>query len=1076
MKRFIPFLTVLFLFSVPVVIGLAKPLDTPSAPPDFSISVSEVIASGLDHSVQVTHAGDESGRLFVVEQPGRIRIIQNGSVLPTPFLDIHTLIAYGGERGLLGLAFHPDYPSNGYFFVNYTNTVGDTIIARYQVSSDPNVANPASATQFLFVNQPFSNHNGGQLLFGPDRYLYIGMGDGGSGGDPNNYAQNLNSLLGKMLRIDVDQTSPGKNYAIPPDNPYVGIAGLDEIWSLGLRNPWRFSFDRMTGDMYIGDVGQGSWEEVSFQKAGTLGGLNFGWRCREGKHIYTSVSPCNQSAFLATLTDPITDYSHSEGHSVTGGFVYRGNMFSNLYGTYFFGDYVDGKIWSIKKLSDNPVAWSTRKLELSTGFNVSSFGEDENGELFVTDYFGGKVRRLADTNLQPDLSQSQKSASTPWADPSETITYTLELVNIGGSLVNPLTLTDTLPIGLNYLPGSLSATVGTVSDAQSPTLNWSGSLTPGITVTVKYQAIVDPSADGSLNNYANLYSGISQLATLSTSIFVPRPVITTTHQDFILPGTQPGGLNNPLVNSLDCDICHNQPIYDKWRGSMMSQAGRDPLMWAALAVANNHVPNSGEFCLRCHTPNGWFAGRSQNADGSSLTSQDIHNGISCQTCHRMVDPIASPGSIDEAETIDNAIRSSLANPPPASNTGSGMMVLDPNDRRRGPFSLGGSFPYHSAFQTDFLGQSNDPVTEARLCGTCHNVDNPLLSWDVAKGEFWPNASGQPAPSYEKNQLFPIERTYDEWLLSDFAETGVYAPQFAGSKPDKIVYTCQDCHMPRAIGSAADEAFNPFQRDCQLTGCLPQHDLLGANTWVPSLLQSSQWRFNASSEATYLNSSLDITQDFLAKAATLEVFLNEIGGKKQAVITVTNQTGHKLPTGYPEGRRMWLNLKAYDQFNNVIYESGIYTPSSGVLALDSAIKVYEVKQGITNTLATYLGLPPGPSFHFVLNNATFKDNRIPPRGYTQTEYDQPGLRPVGAIYLDGQNWDITSYDVPSTTVRLRATLYYQTASKEYIEFLKEKGGLDGATLQGLWNTSKSPPEIVQVGWYPNYPKYFPLIHR
>ena len=296
------------------------------------------------------------------------------------------------ERGLLGLAFHPNYATNGFFYVDYTRALdGATVIARYSVSANPDLANPASASVLLTIAQPFSNHNGGQLAFGPlDGYLYVGMGDGGDAGDPQNNAQNINSLLGKLLRLDVDHGVP---YSNPPDNPYVGIAGADQIWAIGLRNPWRFSFDRQTGDLYIGDVGQGLWEEIDFQAANTPGGLNFGWRCREGNHDYNFTGDCTS----LSLVPAIAEYSHTVGHSVTGGFVYRGQRFPALQSRYFYADYVNGQIWSLYQSETNPLTWSTPELELDTSLNFSSFGEDENGELYIVDY-SGKVRRLADVN------------------------------------------------------------------------------------------------------------------------------------------------------------------------------------------------------------------------------------------------------------------------------------------------------------------------------------------------------------------------------------------------------------------------------------------------------------------------------------------------------------------------------------------------------------------------------------------------------------------------------------------------------------------------------------------------------
>lgn len=354
-----------------------------------NISLSAALAGAqFTQPVQVTHAGDGSGRLFVVQQDGKVMIIKNGQLLATPFLDVSNLVILGGERGLLGLAFHPDFPTTPYFYLNYTRTSdGATVIARYSLSLDPDQADASSAYILLTIAQPYSNHNGGQLLFSPvDGYLYIGMGDGGSGGDPQNRAQNLDTLLGKMLRLDVDSASP---YAIPADNPYVNLPGLDEIWASGLRNPWRFSFDRLTGDLYIADVGQGAWEEVDFQAASTPGGLNFGWRCREGRHDYNFEPSCQP----LTLIEPVAEYDHSLGCSITGGFVYRGHQYPNLTGRYFFGDYCSGRIWSIYQTSTDPIAFSTPEMLLISSRNISSFGEDEAGELYVVD-LKGSVHQL----------------------------------------------------------------------------------------------------------------------------------------------------------------------------------------------------------------------------------------------------------------------------------------------------------------------------------------------------------------------------------------------------------------------------------------------------------------------------------------------------------------------------------------------------------------------------------------------------------------------------------------------------------------------------------------------------------
>ena len=335
---------------------------------------AEPVITGLSSPVGITHAGDGSGRLFIVLQGGRIVIFDGVKILSSPFLDITSVVSSGGERGLLGLAFHPNYVGNGSFYVNYTNAAGDTVIARYSVSANPNQADPTSADILLTIPQPFSNHNGGQLHFGPDGYLYIGIGDGGSGGDPQNNGQDLGTLLGKILRIDVDKGPP---YAIPPDNPFFGPGdgALDEIWAWGLRNPWRFSFDRLTGDMFIGDVGQNSWEEVDFQPAGSTGGENYGWRLMEGNSCYNPATNCNDS----TLTLPILVYDHTVGCSVTGGYRYRGSKNPALDGFYLYGDYCTGLIWGAQE--DGLSGWNTTVL-LDTNFLISTFGEDESGEIY----------------------------------------------------------------------------------------------------------------------------------------------------------------------------------------------------------------------------------------------------------------------------------------------------------------------------------------------------------------------------------------------------------------------------------------------------------------------------------------------------------------------------------------------------------------------------------------------------------------------------------------------------------------------------------------------------------------------
>ena len=342
----------------------------------------ETVVTGLSNPLFLTAPpGDD--RLFIVEQPGRIRIVRDGELLATPFLDLTARVRSGGERGLLGLAFHPEYASNGAFYVNYTDSDGDTRIERFTVSSQPDVADAGSASPVLAVGQPFSNHNGGMLAFGPDGMLYVGLGDGGSGGDPQGNGQDRGRLLGSLLRIDVDGGSP---YTIPGDNPFVGTAGARaEIWAYGLRNPWRFSFDRTAGTIYIADVGQNRYEEVNVAAAAAAG-LNYGWNLMEGAHCFTS--GCDPSGLVL----PALEYTHGEGCSVTGGYVYRGATIPEIVGHYLYGDYCGGWVrsfrWSGGDVTDE------RAWDLPSIGNILSFGEDAAGELYVLSS-NGTVYRLA---------------------------------------------------------------------------------------------------------------------------------------------------------------------------------------------------------------------------------------------------------------------------------------------------------------------------------------------------------------------------------------------------------------------------------------------------------------------------------------------------------------------------------------------------------------------------------------------------------------------------------------------------------------------------------------------------------
>ena len=373
----------------PATTTTGAPVPTPAVPatatPWPPVIALEPAWSGFRQPVLLTHAGDNSGRAFVVELPGRVRVIDGGKVLTKPFLDISSRVSTGGERGLFSVAFPPDYVTSGRFYVDYTNTAGDSVIARYRVSaSDRNRADSASAQVLMTVKQPYANHNGGQLAFGPDGCLYIGFGDGGSGGDPQGNGQNPRTLLGKLLRIDVRGAGA---YSVPKGNPFVGAAGVrPEIWDLGLRNPWRFSFDTKTGDLYIADVGQNAWEEIDMEPLGA-GGRNYGWNRYEGTHAYP---PGSAAQPPMTFTMPVAEYGHDVGESVAGGFVYRGTRYPSLQGVYFYGDYTSGRIWA---LGSRGGVWKTQQVA-KTRLAIAGFGQNESGELYVLDLSSGNIAHI----------------------------------------------------------------------------------------------------------------------------------------------------------------------------------------------------------------------------------------------------------------------------------------------------------------------------------------------------------------------------------------------------------------------------------------------------------------------------------------------------------------------------------------------------------------------------------------------------------------------------------------------------------------------------------------------------------
>jgi hypothetical protein len=515
----------------------------------------------------------------------------------------------------------------------------------------------------------------------------------------------------------------------------------------------------------------------------------------------------------------------------------------------------------------------------------------------------------------------------------------------------------------------------------------------------------------------------------------PGGVVPTTLRDFDQPGSQPfeaGILNPPAA----CAVCHGgyntsvEPYYN-WQGSMMAQASYDLLFEANLAIANQDAPDSGDLCLRCHIPRGWLQGRSVPTDGSAMLSTDKF-GVACDFCHRLVDPIYDPIA---SPIQDQAILAALSFP--GTVFANGTAVVDPTGARRGPFVDATSG--HPILVSPFH-------REAALCGTCHDVSNPAFEKD-ANGNYVPNAFNAHATNFSSQVLAPVERTYSEWLNSLYnTPGGVYAPEFGGNK--QFVATCQDCHMRDVTGQGCN--MNPPIRTD-----LPLHDMTGGSTWLPGLLSTL---YPGLVNDAALQAGINRARYMLQNAADLAAVQEGANLK----VTVTNKTGHKLPTGYPEGRRIWINVKFYNEVMALVAESAAYDPATGVLGHDAQAKIYHVEPGLDSVTAPLVGVPEGPSLHFVLNNKIFTDNRIPPRGFTNAAFAAFGGAPAAYSYADGQFWDDTLYVVPAGATSAQVTLYYQSTSKEFIEFLRDMNvtNTKGQEIYDLWNNNgKCPPETM-----------------
>lgn len=550
------------------------------------------------------------------------------------------------------------------------------------------------------------------------------------------------------------------------------------------------------------------------------------------------------------------------------------------------------------------------------------------------------------------------------------------------------------------------------------------------------------------------------------------PRVPTTARDFILPGSQPGQLAADLQAPSACANCHanygeledpprdrTHEIWYQWQGSLMAQAGRDPLFLAALELANADAAGAGEYCLRCHMPGGWLAGRSAAADGSAMTETD-REGVHCAVCHRLVDPVDRPGNPER----DRAVRAAITLP--VSAPGTAAMLVDPEDHRRGPRDLAAD--WRPGFEPHLDGRATltSPYhRRAELCGTCHDIDNPLFAWDAERQAWLPGELDRPAEPGAS--LFPVERTYSEWRLSAFnSPEGVYAPDLGGRRAR--VSTCQDCHMADIAGAAGMYFGETLARPD-----LAAHDLTGAGTWVPRMIPlhpSFGQPFREDPiRAAALVSGTQRARAMLRRAAGLSV----IREGDRLIVTVANRSGHKLPTGYVEGRRMWLAVEGYDAAGRLVFASGRYDPAAARIVdqdRDPQLKTYEAHHGLSPDWAERLGLEPGPSFHFALNNLIVRDDRIPPLGYRFAAFAAAGAapytegRPDPARYRDGQAHDQTVYRLPPGVARGRVRLLYQTATADYIAFLRDAseaaGGSEGRILASLWEaTDRSPPEVM-----------------
>jgi hypothetical protein len=545
--------------------------------------------------------------------------------------------------------------------------------------------------------------------------------------------------------------------------------------------------------------------------------------------------------------------------------------------------------------------------------------------------------------------------------------------------------------------------------------------------------------------------------------------VPATIADFEQPGTQPdpSGTRDPITTAEGCFFCHAGDTaimpYQPWLVSMMGQSARDPMFWACLTVANQDVDNAGDFCLRCHIPNAFLEGRA-DPDGSALIPQDSE-GINCGFCHRVVNPQwPVPG---DGPASDEGILQDLLNDDtlPAEG-GNARYVVDPVDARRGPFD---DLPFNPHSPVEAL--TSPFHSESEFCWSCHDVSNPLMKRQPDDTYRVEEPLGAPHSTHDQFDMFPLHRTYSEWKNSYYFTLGGWQHngRFGGNHPTGIMRTCQDCHMPDQEGLGCTLGGFPVRPD------VPQHSFIGTNTWGLKAVQAVDFDgvggpdfptlgsafLDATAVTGLINEAVARNIDLLENATDTFLFHNEVTA--EVLVRILNQAGHKVPSGFPDGRRMWLNVKFFDAAGQIAVEHGEFDFATGQIINPGDTKVYEVKLGIDAAQSKKTGLPVGETFHFVLANTIEKDNRIPPRGFSNSVAQQGQMVPVGASFLDGQHWDDTSYTMPDCAADVTVTLYYQLVSREYIDFLKNTNVTDdrGDIAWDLWNTvgERSAPVVM-----------------